>query len=96
MQAPRAHDRRPEPGPREHDDEPHPPALTPEQWRVEQAAAREAGRPAAVFHREQDLDLRAVSHADRAAAGLHTFPARRGEASAAGSRTCTPILRCRP
>lgn len=41
-----------------------------------QREAREAGTPEHVFAREEELDVRAVSHAERAAAHQHTFPAR--------------------
>ena len=41
-----------------------------------QAAMREAGTPEQVMRRQQDLDLHAVSHIDRAEAHQHTFPVR--------------------
>ncbi|PRW21007.1 voltage-gated ion channel superfamily [Chlorella sorokiniana] len=39
-----------------------------------QNEARESGTPDHVFAREEELDVRAVSHAERAAAHQHTFP----------------------
>lgn len=42
--------------------------------RRSQRDAREKGTPERMFAREEDLDMRAVSHAERAAAHQHTFP----------------------